>query len=89
MTEKKGNMRKTINKIVEDNKEEINACLSKILENKPDEANRRVGKGKKAAGQRIVPKTLMGAVGALPASSVIGMDSKKRLIVSNRKLADI
>ncbi|MFA6096974.1 MAG: hypothetical protein WC788_05095 [Candidatus Paceibacterota bacterium] len=80
-------VKRAIREIMGENEERINLNIAKMLEADPDGGDAKKNSNIGVLGN--IPETLMDAVGALPVSSIIGMDRKKRLVISNRRLMDL
>lgn len=80
-------VKRAIREIIEENKGIIDSNIAKMLEAETDDGYAQ--KNSNIGDLGNIPETLMDAVGALSVSSIIGMDSKKRLVMSNRRLIDL
>ena len=80
-------VKKTIREILKESEGKINSNIARMLEGGPDTDKNAKNDDIEDLGN--IPTTLMDAVGALPVSSIIGMDQEKRLVMISRRLMDL
>ena len=80
-------VKRALREIMEDNEERINSNIARMLEGGPD--TDKDAKNGDIGDLGNIPTTLMDAVGALPVSSIIGMDQEKRLVIISGRLMDL